>query len=332
TDIVGAEDALGDMDFKVAGTANVITALQLDTKLAGLPSDVLTGALSQAKDARLQILEVMKQAIAAPREELNKYAPRIESVEIPKDKIGEVIGPKGKVIREIEEETGATLEIVEEGNIGIVRIASNDKDVLEDAKMRVMMIANPPEPDLGENYEGTVVNITKFGAFINIIPGRDGLLHISKIDRERRVDQVEDYLELGQKVNVKLTEIDDRGKLSLELAEGEKLEPSEAAKARSGSGGGGGGREREGRDREGRDRGERGGRDRGDRGGRDGGKRDGDRDGGSRGRDRGGRSDRDGRGQSPRSGESDGAGDSKRRPAPSFDDAIDNLIEKIDKN
>ena len=332
TDIIGAEDALGDMDFKVAGTANVITALQLDTKLAGLPSDVLTGALSQAKDARLQILEVMKQAIAAPREELNKYAPRIESVEIPKDKIGEVIGPKGKVIREIEEETGATLEIVEEGNIGIVRIASNDKDVLEDAKMRVMMIANPPEPDLGENYEGTVVNITKFGAFINIIPGRDGLLHISKIDRERRVDQVEDYLELGQKVNVKLTEIDDRGKLSLELAEGEKLEPSEAAKARSGSGGGGGGREREGRDREGRDRGERGGRDRGDRGGRDGGKRDGDRDGGSRGRDRGGRSDRDGRGQSPRSGESDGAGDSKRRPAPSFDDAIDNLIEKIDKN
>ena len=314
------------MDFKVAGTANVITALQLDTKLAGLPSEVLSGALSQAKDARLKILDVMTQAIAAPREELNKYAPRIESIEIPKDKIGEVIGPKGKVIREIEEETGATLEIVEEGNIGIVRIASNDKDVLEDAKMRVMMIANPPEPDLGEDYEGTVVNITKFGAFINIIPGRDGLLHISKIDRERRVDQVEDYLELGQKVNVKLTEIDDRGKLSLELAEGEKLEPSEAAKARGGSssgGDGGGG---------GRDRGDRGGRDRGDRGGRDGGKRSGDRDGGGRGRDRGGRSDRDGRGQSPRSDDAKSAGDGKRRPAPSFDDAIDNLIEKIDKN
>jgi polyribonucleotide nucleotidyltransferase len=322
TDIIGAEDALGDMDFKVAGTANVITALQLDTKLAGLPSDVLAAALSQAKDARLQILEVMKQAIPAPREELNKYAPRIESLEIPKDKIGEVIGPKGKVIREIEEETGATLEIVEEGNIGIVRIASSDKDVLEEAKMRVMMIANPPEPDLGGDYEGTVVNITKFGAFINILPGRDGLLHISKIDRDRRVDQVEDYLELGQKVNVKLTEIDDRGKLSLELAEGEKLEPSEAAKARGGSGSGGGGR----------DRGDRGGRDRGDRGGRDGGKRSGDRDGGNRGRDRGGRADRDGRGQSSSDTDSKSGGDSKRRPAPSFDDAIDNLIDKIDKN
>jgi polyribonucleotide nucleotidyltransferase len=330
TDIIGAEDALGDMDFKVAGTADVITALQLDTKLAGLPSDVLSGALSQAKDARLQILEVMKQAIPAPREELNQYAPRIESLEIPKDKIGEVIGPKGKVIREIEEETGATLEIVEEGNIGIVRIASNDKDVLEEAKMRVMMIANPPEPDLGDDYEGTVVNITKFGAFINILPGRDGLLHISKIDRDRRVDQVEDYLELGQKVNVRLTEIDDRGKLSLELAEGEKLEPSEAAKARSGSGGGGG------RDRDSRDRGDRGGRDGGNRGGRDGGKRGGDRDGGNRsadrGRDRGGRTDRDGRGHSSDDSESKSGGDAKRRPAPSFDDAIDNLIDKIDKN
>jgi len=215
TDIIGAEDALGDMDFKVAGTANVITALQLDTKLSGLPSDVLSGALAQAKEARLKILEVMQEAIAGPREELNQYAPRIVTVEIPKDKIGEVIGPKGKVIREMEEETGAQIEIVEEGNIGLVRIASNDKEALEAARMRVMMIANPPEPDLGETYEGEVVNITKFGAFINILPGRDGLVHISKLGGGKRINAVEDVLELGQEIEVKVEEIDDRGKVSL---------------------------------------------------------------------------------------------------------------------
>ena len=269
----------------------------------------MTGALSQAKDARLQILDVMKSAIPEPRTELNPFAPRIESIEIPKDKIGEVIGPKGKVIREMEEETGATIEIAEEGNIGIVRIASNDKDVLEAAKMRVMMIANPPEPDMGADYEGEVVNITKFGAFINILPGRDGLLHISKIDSDRRVEQVEDYLELGQKVKVTLTEVDDRGKLSLALAEGEKLEPSEAAKNRAPSSGGGGGNR--GGDRNRGDRGDRGNRSDRDRGDRDRGDRGG--------RDRGGRTDRDGRGNSAESSSG------RRKPARSFDEAFDEI-------
>ena len=326
TDIIGAEDALGDMDFKVAGTAGVITALQLDTKLQGLPFEVLEEALSQAKDARLQILDVMKAAISEPREELNEFAPRIVSIEIPKDKIGEVIGPKGKVIREMEEETGATIEIAEEGNIGIVRIASTDKSVLEAARMRVMMIANPPEPDMGADYDGEVVNITKFGAFINILPGRDGLLHISKIDSERRVERVEDYLELGQKLKVTLTEVDDRGKLSLTLAEGEKLEPSEEAKNRApssgGGGGGGGDRNRGDRNRGDRDRGDRDRGDRGDRGGRD----------------RGGRSDRDGRGNRSDGNRTDtnrtdanrtdgNRAEGGRKVAPSFDEAF----EEIDK-
>jgi polyribonucleotide nucleotidyltransferase len=219
TDILGAEDALGDMDFKVAGTADMITALQLDTKIQGLPSEVLREALEQARTARLHILEKMREAIPAPRPELSRWAPRIEAVEIPKDKIGEVIGPKGKVVRELEEETGATIEIDEDGNVGIVRIASNDAEVLKAAKERVLAIAYPPEPEIGKVYEGEVVNITKFGAFINILPGRDGLLHISKLDASRRVERVEDYLKLGDRVKVRLAEIDRNGKLSLDLAE-----------------------------------------------------------------------------------------------------------------
>ncbi len=218
TDILGAEDALGDMDFKVAGTAGVITALQMDTKIQGLPSEVLAAALDQAKEARLKILEVMRGAIAEPRAEMNRYAPRIESIEIPKDKIGEVIGPKGAVVRELEEETGATIEIEEADGKGIVRIASNDGEVLKAAKDRIMLIAYPPEPEVGEEYEGEVVNITKFGAFVNILPGRDGLLHISKLDGSKRVERVEDYLSLGDKVNVRVGGLD-RGKLSLDLVE-----------------------------------------------------------------------------------------------------------------
>ncbi|GIU92447.1 MAG: polyribonucleotide nucleotidyltransferase [Acidimicrobiia bacterium] len=238
TDILGAEDALGDMDFKVAGTADMITALQLDTKIQGLPSEVLREALEQARTARLHILEKMREAIPAPRPELSRWAPRIEAVEIPKDKIGEVIGPKGKVVRELEEETGATIEIDEDGNVGIVRIASNDAEVLKAAKERVLAIAYPPEPEIGKVYEGEVVNITKFGAFINILPGRDGLLHISKLDASRRVERVEDHLKLGDRVKVRLAEIDRNGKLSLDLAEplgdgseGEAptLEPAEQA-------------------------------------------------------------------------------------------------------
>ncbi|UCG41257.1 MAG: polyribonucleotide nucleotidyltransferase, partial [Acidimicrobiia bacterium] len=283
TDILGAEDALGDMDFKVAGTADVITALQLDTKIEGLPSEVLTGALDQAKDARLAILAVMKEAIDGPREELNPNAPRIEVVEIPKDKIGEVIGPKGKTIRELEEQTGATIEIEEKGAFGQVRIAATDAEIIKDAVARVQMIANPPEAEVGETYDGEVVSIMPFGAFVNILPGRDGLLHISKIDDERRVDQVEDYLQLGQTVKVVVNEIDRNGKLS--LMPGEKLEPSAEALERiekhgyqDRGGNRGGGRDR--------DRGGRGGDRGGDRGGR-GGDRGGDR--GGRGGDRGGR-------------------------------------------
>ncbi|HEX2403778.1 MAG TPA: polyribonucleotide nucleotidyltransferase, partial [Acidimicrobiia bacterium] len=164
TDILGAEDALGDMDFKVAGTRDVITALQLDTKIEGLPSEVLTTALDQARDARLFILDKMAEAISEPRTEMNEFAPRIESIEIPKDKIGEVIGPKGAVIRELEEVTGAAIEIEETDGKGIVRIASNDSSALAAAKEKVMQIAFPPEVELGTEYDGKVVNITKFGA------------------------------------------------------------------------------------------------------------------------------------------------------------------------
>ncbi|HJR91127.1 MAG TPA: polyribonucleotide nucleotidyltransferase [Acidimicrobiia bacterium] len=287
TDILGAEDALGDMDFKVAGTADVITALQLDTKIQGLPSEVLAGALDQAKEARLKILEVMHQAIAEPRAEMNRYAPRIESIEIPKDKIGEVIGPKGAVIRELEAVTGATIEIDEADGKGMVRIASNDGEVLADAKERIMQIAFPPEAEVGEVYDGEVVNITKFGAFVNILPGRDGLLHISKLDGSKRVENVEDYLALGDKLKVRVGGLD-RGKLSLDLVEalpGATLpEPRE-------DGGNGGDR----RDRDDRPRGDRGGDrgDRGDRGGRD--NRGGGRDRGGR-DNRGGGRDRDNRG------------------------------------
>ncbi len=267
TDILGAEDALGDMDFKVAGTRDVITALQLDTKIEGLPSEVLTTALDQARDARLFILDRMAEAISEPRTEMNEFAPRIESIEIPKDKIGEVIGPKGAVIRELEEVTGAAIEIEEADGKGIVRIASNDSSALAAAKERVMQIAFPPEVELGTEYDGKVVNITKFGAFVNILPGRDGLLHISRLDGSKRVERVEDYLVDGQELKVRVREID-RGKVSLELVEaleGATLPEPEAPRQ---DGGDRGGRDRD-RGGRGRDRGgDRGGRDR-DRGSRD---------------------------------------------------------------
>jgi polyribonucleotide nucleotidyltransferase len=266
TDILGAEDALGDMDFKVAGTAGMITALQLDTKIQGLPSEVLESALSQAREARLFILDAMSNVIAAPREEMNKWAPRIESIEIPKDKIGEVIGPKGAVIRELEEETGASIEIEEGEGVGIVRIASSDGEALAAAKERVTQIAFPPEAEVGGEYEGKVVNITKFGAFVNILPGRDGLLHISRLDGSKRVERVEDYLSEGDELKVRVREID-RGKVSLEL-----VEPLEGATLPGSGSGGGGGGNRGGRNRDrGRGRGDR------DRGSRDGGRGDGQR-------------------------------------------------------
>lgn len=323
TDILGAEDALGDMDFKVAGTADVITALQLDTKIEGLPSEVLSGALAQAKEARLAILAAMADVIAEPRAELNPTAPRIETLRIPKDKIGEVIGPKGKTIRELEAETGATIEIDEEGAFGLVRVASTDRDAQKLAIERIQMIANPPEAEVGQTYDGEVVSVMAFGAFVNILPGRDGLIHISKIDAARRVERVEDYLNLGDKVKVLVSEIDRNGKLSLLPAEpimgpdgpSEVPDPNAPKPERRDDDRGGRDRNDRGGDRGGRNRngGDRGGRGGGDRGGRGGGGDRGGRGGGDRGRsdggDRGGR----GRGDNDR-GRSDGGNRGSDQP------------------
>jgi polyribonucleotide nucleotidyltransferase len=276
TDILGAEDALGDMDFKVAGTAEVITAMQLDTKIESLPAEVLSQALDQARTARLHILGEMNKVISQPRAELSPNAPRIEAVQVPKDKLGEIIGPKGKIIREIEEQTGATLEIDDDGT---VRIGAVDGESLAKAKERVLQIAFPPEAVVGKEYEGEVVNITKFGAFVNILPGRDGLLHISKIGGSKRIDNVEDVYSLGDKIQVVVREIDDRGKVSLDVAGAEVPSGDGGSAPQARSEGNGESRDRGDRDR-GRDRGPR------ERGGRDGG----DRDRGSRDRrgDRGG--------------------------------------------
>jgi polyribonucleotide nucleotidyltransferase len=216
TDILGVEDHLGDMDFKVAGTADMITAMQLDTKIEGLPADVLIDAMNQAFDARQFILNAMAETIAEPRSELAEKAPKIEAVMVPKDKIGEVIGPKGKTIRELEEETGAVIEIDDDGT---VRVGAPDTASMNLAKDRILAIGFPPEAKIGEVYDGEVVNITKFGAFVNILPGRDGLLHISKIGGNRRIDRVEDVLNLGDAVKVVVREIDDRGKVSLDMAD-----------------------------------------------------------------------------------------------------------------
>jgi polyribonucleotide nucleotidyltransferase len=215
TDILGAEDAFGDMDFKVAGTAEAITALQLDTKIAGIPADVLAGALEQAKEARLKILENMNAVIAQPRSEVAATAPKIVSITIPMDKIGEVIGPKGKVINTIQQETGADIAVDDDGSVGIVTIGAVDPAKMEEAKARILAIVDPPKADVGATYLGKVVNITKFGAFVNILPGRDGLVHISKLGRGRRVNAVEDVLDLGQDIEVVVEEIDEKGKVSL---------------------------------------------------------------------------------------------------------------------
>src|SRR4051794_40853014 len=217
TDILGAEDAFGDMDFKVAGTADFVTALQLDTKIDGLPADVLAQALQQAKEARLKILEVMRQAIAEPRPDVQGTAPKITSFEIPMDKIGEVIGPKGKVINALQQETGADIAVDDDGVIGTVTIGSKDGAAVEEARRRIEMILDPPKAEVGAIYQGKVVNITKFGAFVNILPGRDGLVHISKLGRGKRVDRVEDVVNLGDDIEVRVDDIDPQGKVSLSL-------------------------------------------------------------------------------------------------------------------
>ena len=240
TDILGAEDAFGDMDFKVAGTAEFVTALQLDTKIDGIPSDVLAKALNQAKEARLQILEVMAEAIATPRENVRDGAPKIISFEIPVDKIGEIIGPKGKVINSIQSETGAEISVDDDGVVGVVAISATEKEVVDEAERQIRLILDPPTADVGEIYPGRVVNITKFGAFVNILPGRDGLLHISKIGGGKRIDRVEDVLELGQEIEVEVEDIDPNGKISLKMA-GDSSD-SGSSRSRSGSSSGGRGR------------------------------------------------------------------------------------------
>ncbi len=214
TDILGAEDAMGDMDFKVAGTPDFVTALQLDTKLDGIPAEVLAAALNQAKDARTAILAVMNEEISVP-EEMSVHAPRIITVRIPVDKIGEVIGPKGKVINQIQDDTGASLSIEDDGTI---YIGATNGEAAEAARQAVNAIANPTMPEVGERYLGTVVKTTNFGAFVSLMPGKDGLLHISKLRGlagGKRVEAVEDVLSVGQKVQVEIAEVDDRGKLSL---------------------------------------------------------------------------------------------------------------------
>ena len=232
TDILGAEDAFGDMDFKVAGTTDFVTALQLDTKISGIPANVLASALAQAKEARLDILDVMAEAIAEPRPEVRDTAPKIESFEIPIDKIGEVIGPKGKVINTIQQETGADISVDDDGMVGIVAIASTDNAKVAEAKRQIELILDPPTAEVGAEYAGRVVNITKFGAFVNILPGRDGLLHISKIGGSKRIDKVEDVLELGQEVQVVVEDVDPNGKISLKpLGAGPEATGGDAAEA-----------------------------------------------------------------------------------------------------
>ena len=227
TDILGAEDAFGDMDFKVAGTAEFVTALQLDTKIEGIPADVLAQALQQAKEARLAILEVMAGAIAKPRDEVGETAPKIISFEIPMDKIGEVIGPKGKVINAIQQETGADISVDDDGSVGRVSIGSTDGGAVAEAERQIRLILNPPTAEVGQVYQGRVVNVTKFGAFVNILPGRDGLLHISKIGGGKRIDKVEDVLDLGDAVEVRVDDVDPNGKVSLSMASTPVAEASE---------------------------------------------------------------------------------------------------------
>jgi polyribonucleotide nucleotidyltransferase len=229
TDILGAEDAFGDMDFKVAGTKDFVTALQLDTKLDGIPSQVLAGALEQAKDARLTILEVMAEAIDSP-DEMSPYAPRVTTIKVPVDKIGEVIGPKGKIINAITEETGAQISIEDDGT---VFVGATDGPSAQAAIDRINAIANPQLPKTGERFLGTVVKTTDFGAFVSLLPGRDGLVHISKLGRGKRIAKVEDVVNVGDKLRVEIADIDKRGKISLVLVDEEAGESGDGDAASS---------------------------------------------------------------------------------------------------
>jgi polyribonucleotide nucleotidyltransferase len=215
TDILGAEDAFGDMDFKVAGTRDFVTALQLDTKLDGIPSEVLAAALKQARDARLHILDVMAEAIDEP-DEMSPFAPRVTVVKIPVDKIGAVIGPKGAMINSIQDETGAQITIEDDGTI---YVGASDGLSAQAAVDQINAIANPQMPKVGERFLGTVVKTAAFGAFVSLLPGKDGLIHISKLGRGKRIGKVEDVVNVGEKIQVEIAEIDQRGKISLVLVD-----------------------------------------------------------------------------------------------------------------
>ena len=250
TDILGAEDAFGDMDFKVAGTEQVITALQLDTKLDGIPASVLAAALKQARAARMTILGVMRDAISEPNE-MSPYAPRIITIKVPVDKIGEVIGPKGKMINSIQDDTGAEITIEDDGTI---YVGATDGPSAEAARAAINAIANPHMPEVGERFLGTVVKTTTFGAFVSLLPGKDGLLHITQIRKlhgGRRIENIDDVIHIGDKIQVEIREIDDRGKLSLvpvevvereaageDLSGGERPRDSNGPRERSGDRGG----------------------------------------------------------------------------------------------
>jgi polyribonucleotide nucleotidyltransferase len=256
TDILGAEDAFGDMDFKVAGTEEVVTALQLDTKLDGIPASVLAAALKQARAARLTILGVMREAISAPGE-MSPYAPRIITLKVPVDKIGEVIGPKGKMINSIQDDTGAEITIEDDGTI---YVGATDGPSADAARDLINAIANPHMPEVGERFLGTVVKTTTFGAFLSLLPGKDGLLHVTQIRKlhgGRRIENVDEVIHVGDKIQVEIREIDDRGKLSLVPVE--VIEREAAGEDLSGGEPHGGEREDRGdrprRDRDGGDRG-----------------------------------------------------------------------------
>ena len=312
TDIQGVEDFFGDMDFKVAGPEGFITALQLDTKLAGIPAEVLQDALLQAREARLEILDVMNSAIAEPRPEVADGAPRVEVVHIPQDKIGAVIGPRGAIIKELVEVTGAQIDVDEEGGRGVVKIYATSGEQARDALDRINAIANPQLPEKGERYNATVVKTVDFGAFVSLTPGTDGLLHISELSKMvgKRLDHAEEAVNVGDTVLVEVKDVLDGGrKFKLEYV-GEKAERTDGGgERREGSGG---------RDRGGRDRSERGGRDRSERGDRDRGDRDrgdrAERDRGERDRDRGERDkgDREDRGERSGDGERSGEGERTR--------------------
>ncbi|MER3521711.1 MAG: polyribonucleotide nucleotidyltransferase [Acidimicrobiia bacterium] len=232
TDILGAEDAFGDMDFKVAGSRDYLTALQLDTKIGGIPIEVLSSAVEQAKDARLLILDKMAEVMPAPREELSEHAPRVITLKIPTDKIGDVIGPKGKVITEIQNETGTEVTVE---NDGTVFVGSTSLKAVEEAVKIIESIVYPPAPELGKRYRGVVVSTTKFGAFVNFLPGKDGLIHISKLGKGRRIARVEDVLSIGDEIDVEVVEIDEQGRVSLDPV---GLEERETATSEEGGNGG----------------------------------------------------------------------------------------------